>query len=70
MTAEQKIQIDALRKSGEGYKSISIRLNLSMNTVKSYCQRHHVESPKLPKNIRLCKFAGKLVVNLRTNHKN
>ena len=67
MTAEQKIQIDALRKSGEGYKSISIRLNLSVNTVKSYCQRHHVESPKLPKNIRLCLQCGKEV--LQTPHR-
>ena len=67
MTAEQKIQIDELRKAGNGYKSISIRLNLSVNTVKSYCQRHHVESPKLPKNIRLCLQFGQEV--LQTPHR-
>ena len=67
MTAEQTIQVDALRKPGEGYKSISIRLNLSVNTVKSYCQRHHVESPKLPKNIRLCLQCGQEV--LQTPHR-
>ena len=54
MTAEQKTKITELRKHGKSYKAISDKLGISVNTIKSYCQRHHLEHQKMPDNILLC----------------
>ena len=43
MTAIQKQQILNLRVKGEGYGTIATILNISKNTVKSYCQRNSIE---------------------------
>ena len=43
MTATQKQQILNLRAKGEGYGAIATTLNISKNTVKSYCQRNSIE---------------------------
>lgn len=40
MNPEQKNMIQDLRNSGCGYKEISEQLQISINTVKSYCKRH------------------------------
>ena len=40
MTDEQKQQIIALRRDGEGYGRIAAQLQISINTVKSFCRRH------------------------------
>lgn len=40
MTDEQKQQIIALRRDGAGYGRIAARLQISINTVKSFCRRH------------------------------
>lgn len=37
MTDEQKQQIIALRRDGAGYGRIAARLQISINTVKSFC---------------------------------
>jgi endogenous inhibitor of DNA gyrase (YacG/DUF329 family) len=39
MTDEQKQQIIALRRDGAGYGRIAARLQISINTVKSFCRR-------------------------------
>ncbi len=39
MTREQQDEIRRLRAMGEGYKKIGALLNLSVNTVKSFCRR-------------------------------
>jgi len=39
MTDRQKHQIDALRRKGHRYSDIADELDLSVNTVKSYCRR-------------------------------
>ena len=39
MTQEQQQEIRRLRTMGEGYKRIGAILNLSVNTVKSFCRR-------------------------------
>ena len=39
MTDEQRVQIVSLREAGNGYKKIAQAMNLSENTVKSFCQR-------------------------------
>lgn len=39
MTLEQQERIRQLRAAGEGYKKIGTLLNISVNTVKSFCRR-------------------------------
>lgn len=45
MNAEQKIQIQQLRENGVGIKKIADTLKLTRDSVKSYCNRHHI-APK------------------------
>jgi endogenous inhibitor of DNA gyrase (YacG/DUF329 family) len=47
MTREQQEEIRRLRNSGEGYKRIAAMLGLSVNTVKSFCQRDNVKQAGL-----------------------
>lgn len=46
MKDEQQRQIIALRREGAGYGSIASQLGLSINTVKSFCRRHSLATPK------------------------
>lgn len=43
MIREQQEEMQRLRASGEGYKRIAGMLGLSVNTVKSVCQRENVK---------------------------
>ena len=40
MTNGEKVQIGQMRKRGLGYTEIALSLGMSVNTVKSYCQRN------------------------------
>ena len=40
MTNKQRETIQLLRKSGHSYQKIATMLDLSENTIKSYCQRN------------------------------
>ena len=40
MTDKQKLQIKALRQSGMSYTEISKMMDLSINSIKTYCRRH------------------------------
>ncbi len=42
MTREQQERIRQLRAAGDGYKKIGTLLNISVNTVKSFCRRDSV----------------------------
>ncbi len=42
MTTQQKEQISLLRSQGESYSRIAASLDLSENTVKSYCRRNGI----------------------------
>ena len=44
MTSEQKRLIDQYRRQGMGSTEIAEKLNLSVNTVKSYCRRNSMET--------------------------
>jgi endogenous inhibitor of DNA gyrase (YacG/DUF329 family) len=44
MTQLQKERIVLLRNKGIGYGSIATELNLSLNTVKSYCRRNNLNA--------------------------
>ena len=43
MTDEQKNKIMELRMLGAGYGKIAQTLDISVNTVKSFCRRHNTE---------------------------
>ena len=50
MTSTEKRMIDQYRQQGMSYAGIAARLNLSVNTVKSYCQRNRTESENTTEN--------------------
>lgn len=59
MTDAQKIQIGNLREAGLGYKKIAEQMELSENTVKTYCRRHGLggnlaQQGEAPKDVCLC----------------
>ena len=60
MNPEQKNMIQDLRNSGCGYKEISEQLQISINTVKSYCKRHDLTSTKKRNSgsVRFCLQCG------------
>ena len=46
MTEEQKQRILSMRKQGFGYVKIAQELDISRNTVKSYCRRNSITKPE------------------------
>ena len=63
MTDEQRQKIINLRASGIGYKNISKLLDLSENTVKSFCQRRKLGGVVVKSNaeVTVCKCCEKPV---------
>ena len=64
MTSEQIEKIGMLRKQGFSYTKVSGILGLSVNTIKSYCQRNSLGGMRFPAadaDIHVCKFCGKEV---------
>ena len=59
MTATQKQQIEHLRLNGESYTSIADVLNLSANTVKSFCQRNDLGVKSRGKKKQICEQCKK-----------
>lgn len=60
MTTKQKEEILALRQSGITFLEISKALDLSRNTVKSFCQRQQSNKVELPqKEKTICPNCGK-----------
>ena len=55
MTDKQKIEIEKMRREGLGYKKIAVALDLSENTVKSYCRR----LPTIAADNEKCMCCGK-----------
>ena len=70
MTSEQRQQALAMRQTGMGYARIATTLNLSINTVKSFCQRSAREKTlegqqpdtTSPVKSSYCKNCGKTIV--------
>lgn len=56
MTDEQKQQIIALRRDGAGYDRIAARLQISINTVRSFCRRHSLVAKS---EASVCEQCGK-----------
>ena len=68
MTQEQRQEIRRLRAMGEGYKRIGAILNLSVNTVKSFCRRDREEDkPSIedqPDDCVVCLRCGQTIVQI------
>ena len=66
MTEIQIRQVTEMRERGETYSGIAKALNLSQNTVKSYCQRHGIGTSPKPEyqvgDISYCEQCGKEIV--------
>lgn len=58
MTNIEKNKIRLLQKKGYGYKRIAVEIGLPVNSVKTYCRRHPVESTVDPA-LSGCEFCGK-----------
>jgi endogenous inhibitor of DNA gyrase (YacG/DUF329 family) len=54
MNTLQKDRIIFLRKTGVGYGKIATELNLSLNTVKSFCRRNNLNIAPETQNSDLC----------------
>jgi len=62
MTNAHKSKIAELRKSGASYSVIAERLNISINTVKSYCRRNNLTAvSETDGGQDLCKVCGKTI---------
>ena len=57
MTNEQKHSVTMLRKSGVSYAKIASELNISENTVKTFCRRNALTT-KAMQSTRICKNCG------------
>ena len=47
MTEEQKLQIRKLRQQGLGYQAIGKMVNLTRDSVRSYCKNHGLQGVRL-----------------------
>jgi len=58
MTEAQKEQVRFLRCEGLGYGAIAARLDISENTVKSFCRRNHLTGVASKEPVLACRNCG------------
>lgn len=70
MTFNQKSTIENLRAENYSYARIAEILGLSPDTVKSYCLRHKIATPAIPRktkaekaSLMICRWCGKPITN-------
>ncbi len=63
MTETEKIRVESMRANGMSYGQIGKALNISADTVKTFCNRRKIKVSKSieTKDLILCKFCGKIV---------
>lgn len=61
MNVEEKSKIGKLRNMGFGYTKIAKQLNLSVDTVKSYCKRNNLGGVNVGNSVQLCDLCAKPV---------
>lgn len=60
MTIEEQGNIKILRTAGLSYIQIAKRMNISVNTIKSYCKRNRLGGVQAMKNrIAVCEYCSK-----------
>lgn len=69
MTENERSQIVALQYKGYGYKRIAAETGLALNTVKSFCARHPVQSKKRRNKAIYAVIAGTRLNRHRTSEK-
>lgn len=66
MTTDERRALTTYRQQGYGYKKIAQIMELSVNTVKTYCKRNAlggVVAPQNPRSIeKVCKHCGTSLV--------
>ncbi|MBS4899913.1 MAG: DUF2116 family Zn-ribbon domain-containing protein [Clostridiales bacterium] len=63
MKLEEKEKIKILREKGLGYTAIAKEINISVNTIKSYCKRHGLGGTKTcDEDTSHCEYCGKPVI--------
>lgn len=63
MKLEEKEKIKILREKGLGYTAIAKEINISVNTIKSYCKRHGLGGIKTcDEDTSLCEYCDKPVI--------
>jgi len=74
MTQEQKNTITSMRGEGYGYAAIASVLNISKNTVKTFCNRNGLAGKRqeenklvLPENV--CKYCGASLIHTEGHRK-
>ena len=67
MTDEQKLMIETYRRKGVGYKQIAKELEMSPNSVKSYCRRNKLGNEDLKKDDGefSCEQCGKIIQQIK-----
>ena len=68
MTSMQKQRIEYLRGKGESYATIAAALNISENTIKSYCRRNGLgagfkKKQPVANDNEVCAFCGKPLIH-------
>jgi endogenous inhibitor of DNA gyrase (YacG/DUF329 family) len=63
MTITQKSKISALRQKGESYNNIAEKLNISVNTVKSFCRRNNAPADSVVSKA-VCPQCGKQIITV------
>ncbi len=61
MENTDKDKIKALRLNGYGYKKIARELDISLNTVKSYCRSNNLTTKDI-QNMSVCKYCLKAII--------
>ncbi len=64
LTREEKIKTNDMRKSGLTYTEIAHKLNISRNTVSSYCRRNNLGANRLI-STKNCKNCGKAIKTVK-----
>ena len=70
MTDLQKLKIQNLRQENYSFAKIAETLQMKESTIKSYCQRHGVKTPDIPRKTKaekaelsICRYCGKKLEN-------
>ena len=70
MTDLQKLKIQNLRQENYSFAKIAETLQMKESTIKSYCQRHGIKTPDIPRKskaekaeLSICRYCGKKLEN-------
>ncbi len=66
MTIDEKEKVSQMRKQGLSYATISSILNISINTIKSYCKYHNLKKTNnTDDSISYCQNCGEVLTHIK-----